>query len=356
MPVRALILTILTLALLPTAHAADLWQVWQLARSNDPAFRQAEATRRASMQDRPAAWARLFPSISLTANRTWSNTSSSALRFFGGSQVIPVNSTSNDRRDQWGAQLTQPLFNWQLFQALHGADLSVAQAEARYHATIQGLIVTTAQAYFNVLNARDNLNADRADARALAKQYEQVTQQYKVGLAAITGVKQAEAGYDRARALVIGSRQALAQAEEALRAITGRYGRRLAAPRAALPLIPPRPTRVGAWVTRGLSENPTLVASRLSVQIASNLVAQQQAGYLPQLSLVLSHTRQSLSGKSAYSFGGGAGFASPDRSQMSNNQIALQLSWNIFSGGATRAATRKAEFQTDVAQARDIGL
>jgi len=223
MPVRIPILAILTLALLPTAHAADLWQVWQLARSNDPAFRQAEATRRVSMQDRPAAWARLFPSISLNASRTWNNTSSSALRFFGGSQVVPVNSTSNDRQDQWGAQLTQPLFNWQLFQALRGADLSVAQAEARYHATIQGLIVTTAQAYFNVLNAQDNLNADRADARALAKQYEQVTQQYKVGLASITGVRQAEAGYDQARARVIGSRQALARAEEALRASEERY-------------------------------------------------------------------------------------------------------------------------------------
>lgn len=344
------IVSLTALVFLPCAHAMDLWQVWQLARTNDPAFRQAQSTVKAAQEDKPAAWAQLFPSINLTASRTWTNSDSSGLRFFGGTQSIPLESTSNDRQDQWGAQLSQPIFNWQLIKAVGGADISVAQAEAQYRATVQGLILTVAQAYFGVLQAKDNLDADLANQLALEKQFQEVTQQYKVGLVAITGVKQAQAGYDQAKAQVIASRQSLAQAQEALRAIIGRVPSALSAPKANLPLNPPKPDSATAWVHRGLQDNPNLVASRLGFKLAQNQVSQTQAGYLPQINLLLSHTRQSLLGNSSYSSPTGA-FQSPDQSSGSTNEIALDFSWNIFSGGATRAATRKAEFQADAASA-----
>ncbi|HEX5313489.1 MAG TPA: TolC family protein, partial [Gammaproteobacteria bacterium] len=276
----------LVLAAAPAAYPADLWQVFQLAQSNDPAFREALANRNASMQAKPAAWANIFPSIDLNASRTWDNTHGDRLSFFG-TGVFPVQSSSNDRNDQWGAQLTQTLFNWQQFQALKGANFTVAQAEATYQSTLQGLIVTVSQAYFNVLNARDVLNADIANAKSLGKQYQQTQEQYKVGLIAVTGVREAEAGYDQARAQVIADRQALAQAEEALRAITGQYIGKLAEPQKKLPLHPPQPESVDTWVAQGLKENPSLIASQFGTKVAQNQVAQQRGGYMPQLNLVL---------------------------------------------------------------------
>ncbi len=346
---RILLLTALLLASAPLAQATNLWQVWQLAQANDPAFQQALATRNASMQARPEAWAHLFPSITLNASRTWNNNSSSSVYPYT-TPAATINSTSNTRRNQWGAQLTQTLFNWQQFKAVQGADHSVAAAEATYEATFQGLIVSVSQTYFGVLNAQDNLNADIANMEALAKQYEQSQQQYKVGLIAITGAKQAEADYDRAKAQVITDRQALAQARESLRAITGRYIANLQSPRRHLPLHNPQPENVMRWVRQGLAGNPNLIATQQAQKVAESQVAQQEGGYLPSVNLVLQHTRGFTSGYGSNSFNG----QYPNRSNSSNNQIGLQLSWNIFSGGATRALTKQYRYQADAAMAREI--
>lgn len=345
----ALLVSLLAALAAPAAHATDLWQVWQMAKANDPAFRQAEANRNASMQAKPEAWANLFPSIDLSAGRNWNNNS--------GSSVYPytqpartIDSTTNVRQDQLQATLTQTLFNWQQFQAVKGGDLAVAEAEATYQSTLQGLIVSVAQAYFNVLNARDILNADIANERALAKQYQQTEEQYKVGLTAITGVKEAEAGWDQAKAQVIVDRQTLAQSEEALRAITGTYVGDLEEPRPNLPLNPPQPESAQAWVQRALAQNPALAAAQLQSKIAENQVSQQQAGYMPQLDLTLQHTKGWTSGHGSNSFAG----QFPSQSNSSDNTIGLQLSWNLFSGGATRAVVRQYQYQADSAMAKEI--
>jgi len=350
---RMLISAGLLAALAPLAHATDLWQVWQLAKANDPAFKQAAANRNASMEAKPQAWAQLMPSIDLNASRTWDNNASDRLNFFG-SQVVPVNSSSNTTENQWGAQLTQTLFNWQRITALQGADYSVAQAQATYEATTQNLIVSVAQAYFNVLNARDVLDADTANQQALSKQYEQSQQQYKVGLAAITGVKQSEAAYEQARAQVIADRQSLAQAEEALRAITGRYIKDLEAPKSKLPLNPPDPHSAKAWVKRGLDQNPNLMAAQMSQKAAQNQVTQQEGGYMPSVNLVLQHTHQATGGNSSYYVPGGGSTRSPADSHSTDNQIGLQLSWNIFNGGATRSSVKQSQYQADAAMAQEI--
>lgn len=346
---RLLPLTALFIVGAPLAHATNLWQVWQLAKANDPAFQQALANRNASMEAKPQAWAKLLPSIDLNASRTWENSSNSSIYPYT-TPPSTLSSTSNTRNDQWGATLTQTLFNWQRFKAVSGADYSVAEAEANYESALQGLIVSVSQAYFNVLNAQDNLNADTANMQALSKQYEQSQQQYKVGLIAVTGVKQSEAGYDQARALVIADRQALAQTREALRAITGQYIPTLQSPRAKLPLTPPHPENANDWVQQGMRNNPALKAAQQAQKAADSQVSQQEGGYMPSLNLVLQHTKTSSSGKSSNSFNG----QFPSDRNGSDNQIGLQLSWNIFNGGATRSTVKQYQYQADAAMAQEI--
>lgn len=339
----------LLLAGAPLAHASDLWQVWQLAKSNDPAFQQAMATRNASMQSKPEAWAQLMPSVNLSANRSYQNNSNRSVYPYS-SPPRSISSSSNSSNTGWGATLTQTLFNWQQFKSVQGADYTVAEAEANYESTLQGLIVSVSQAYFNVLNAQDNLSADQANLQALAKQYEQSKQQYKVGLIAITGVKQSEADYDQAKSQIIADRQTLEQAREALRAITGRYIPDLQSPRAKLPLNPPNPQNEQAWVQQGMQNNPALEAAKQAQNAAESQVSQQEAGYMPTLNLTLSHTHDSNSGHSSNSLNG----QYFNESISSDNQIALNLSWNIFSGGATRAQVKQYQYQADSAMAQEI--
>lgn len=346
---RIMLLPLLLAVGAPLAHATDLWQVWQLAQANDPAFQQAKATRNASMQAKPQAWAQLLPSVDLSASRTWNNTSGSSVYAFTN-PPSSINSTSNTRNNQWGATLTQTLFNWKQFKSVQGADFTVAEAEANYESTMQGLMVSVSQAYFNVLNAKDNLNADTANLKALAKQYETSQQQYKVGLIAITGVKEAEAGYDQAKAQVITDRQALDQAREALRAITGQYIPDLQSPRARLPLKTPQPENVNDWVHQAMQNNPALAAAQQAQKAAQSQVSQQEGGYMPSLNLVLQRMRNSTTGHGSNTFNP----AFPDQSSGADNSIALQLSWNIFSGGSTRSLVKQAQDQSDAAMAQEI--
>ncbi|MGH8162348.1 MAG: TolC family outer membrane protein [Gammaproteobacteria bacterium] len=342
--------------LAPAARATDLWQVWQLATQNAPAFEQARANRNASMEARPLAWSKLFPSIDLSAGRTWNNgTQSSASRSpFAGSTLLSYRQASNTTQNQWGATLTQTLFNWQQFSAIQGADFTVGKAQADYLTALQGLMVSVSQAYFNVLEQRDILAANLANQHSLLRQFQQNQQEYKVGLIAITGVRQAEAAYEQARAQVILDRQTLAQAREALRAITGRYLPHLQGPRADLPLERPAPANVQKWVQTGIEENPALVSARLAQKIANNQVSQDRSGYMPSLNLSLQHTHASTGGSSSICQGANCSPAGPDNSGSYDNQIALQLSWNIFNGGGTRATVKQAQFQADFAMASQI--
>ena len=80
-----------------------------------------------------------------------------------------------------------------------------------------------AQRYFDVLGARDTLEATEAAKEAIARQLEQSEKRFEVGLIAITDVQESQAAYDRSVAAVIAAHRVLAIAREFLREITGVY-------------------------------------------------------------------------------------------------------------------------------------
>ena len=70
------------------------------------------------------------------------------------------------------------------------------KADAEYASVQQGLILRSANAYFEVLRAKDNLAFVRAEKAAVARQLEQTKQRFEVGLSAITDVHDAQAQFD----------------------------------------------------------------------------------------------------------------------------------------------------------------
>jgi len=101
---------------------------------------------------------------------------------------------------------------------------------------------------------------------------------------------------------------------------------------------------------RALQQNPTLAAARLAQTSAGHALSATRAGYLPSVSLVLTHQRNFVTGSTDFSAPGSA-VTSPATQDASQNVIGLQLSWAIFSGGATSAATQTAEAQQRSADA-----
>ena len=82
---RSPLVLALALAVLPVAgaHAEDLLQTYELARTGDPQLAGAEATQRATREGAVQARAALLPQIGADASYTRSHSDSSGTQVFG---------------------------------------------------------------------------------------------------------------------------------------------------------------------------------------------------------------------------------------------------------------------------------
>lgn len=310
-----------------TAQANELLKIYELALQNDATWRAAEHARDASVEAKPQARALLLPQISGSAQKA---------RTLSEVDVDP-GGTSKSSDDPWSysLNLSQPVFDWGAIQQLRQADDVVALAETNYRAVGQDLLLRVAQAYFNVLAAADTLESARDENKAVARQLELAQARFEVGLSAITEVQEAQARYDLTNATVIQSQQVLNTAYSALAEITGRPYEPQARLVDELPLAPPLPADIEAWVKTAREGNLDVLSARLSADIADTGISIARAGHYPTVDLNGSH---GVNGSS--SDASGVGLAT-DR-EITNDRIALQLTLPIFSGLATQSRVREA--------------
>ena len=331
------------------AHGAvgkDLIGVYEDALRSDPQLRAADANRLASRESRPQAIASLLPQVSGTAayTRDHNGGNQDQLGYTPPPNVTPYAAplpyTAGTAEKQWALNLRQNLFSWQNWVTLKAANAQVAQAEATYAAAEQSLIFRVSQAYFNVLTAKDNLEAQQASLEAIAHQLDQADKRYDVGLIAITDVQEAKAARDTAAAAVIAAKRTLATAEDQLQEITGQKYESLSKPGSDMPLNMPEPADEQRWVDISLDQNLTLISSRLAADIARDNVQVAFGGHLPTLDLVAGRTYTNQYGNYNY-----AGQPLNDfGSRINDRSISLQLSVPIFSGGLVQSKVRQSQY------------
>jgi len=326
----------LAAALLPmTASAADLLQVYEMARNGDPQLSAAESTRLFDKEGAVQARAALLPQIngeaSLTQNRTNPN------------HDISSNSYTTKNRN-YGISGSQTLFNWTQFANLRSQRELGKAADFTLDSANDDLIVRTSAAYFNVLVGIESLSAAQTNEAAAKKQFDFADKRLEVGLAPITDVHEARAQYDQARANTIIAQNTLADAYQALTELTGQPVTDLRAlPADFRPELPAKYATVDELVNRSVEQNPALKAQELRVSAAESSVSAARGGHYPTLSLGATAGRQASWGDVV---GSGSNFSPDARS----NSIGLTLSVPIFSGGATQSGVRQALAQRDIAQ------
>jgi outer membrane protein len=322
----------------------DLIEVYQDAVNNDPQIRAADATRLASRESRPQALAALLPQVAGTAGYTRDHSSGNQDQLQvtpdGQPYVIPLNFTAGKTEKQWALTLRQNLFSWQNWMTLKASNSQVAQAEATYAAEEQSLIFRVSQAYFAILSAQANLEAQQASLAAIAQQLDEAGERYGAGLIGITDVQESKAARDAAVAAVIASKRALATAEDQLQEITGGKYDSLAKPGTDMPLNMPEPADEDRWVNISLEQNLTLVASRLAADIARDNVSAAFGGHLPTVDLVAGRSYDHQNGD--YVYGGQS--LNDFGSRVNDRQISLQVTVPIFSGGLTQSRLRQSQY------------
>ncbi len=324
----------------------DLLDIYQRAVQNDPTIREAEATYLANSQVRPLARARLLPSLQVSASTTGSSSTNPnpPTNFITGEPQPGFTSTDvSQNQTSYSLSLSETIFDWSRYVGLKQADKQVAEAETKYEAAKQDLMVRVAQAYFNVLGAQDTLAAQIAAREALSQQLEQAQRRYEVGLIAITDVQQTQASYDKAVADVISAQQALALSQEQLREIIGENVSNLAGPAGQLPLATPNPAKPEAWVASALKENPQLIAARIAADIAQDDITIARAARLPTLSLSTGYSNQT--GSANRTLNGTNGFSTHSLQGSYGYQWQLNLTVPLWQGGQISSTVQQRVYQ-----------
>lgn len=302
-----------------SVFATDLMQVYRDSLTNDAQYAAARATAEAGREKLPQGRAGLLPTVAATVATTWNdNTYNTVDRAFNS--------------NGYNVNLTQPLFRWQNFVQYGQAKLQVMQAEANFAQASQDLILRVAQAYFDVLNAEENLNALQANKVAISQQLEQAKKNFEVGTSTITDTHEAQSRYDLSNAQEIAAASDLEVKRYALRLIVGKDTGKLNRLKPDATIAPPQPAKMDNWVDAAERDSFAVQAQQAAAEIADKEVERNRAGHLPTLDAVANY------GESA----AGASQFGASRVESTTRNVGLQLSIPIFQGGVVNSRVREA--------------
>lgn len=328
------LLSLFLLSASSLSYGANLMQVFQDAVNTDPTFKAAEAQRLSVRQNISIARSFLLPQLSGGANALRNHVKNDTQSLFVGPLGTTNASQGTFNYGSYDLNLSagQTLFNVSAWQSLSEAKLASKAADANYIAAAQDLIVRVNNAYFAILFAEDNLRFIEAQKRAIYQQLDQVQQEYKVGLVAITGLYQAKASYDLVLSEEIAAKNNIVNSKEDLRAITGKYYDSIDGLKQQVKLIKPNPNNSEVWVTTANKHNWALQAARFTAQAAKKQINVQFAGHFPVVNAIAAYDKQrtgtSIQGNvDMYSVNGG-----------------INLTLPIVEGGLVVAETRQAKF------------
>ena len=324
----------LLFVLLLSSHltSENLLDIYNEALENDPTFKSAEYSYLADKEIVVQGRAALLPSITLSGTTNWNE-------YYQNDQLQQeYNSFSKS------ARVSQPLlrldtwFNFKRSKSLTDA------AEAEFAYEQQSLLVRTAELYFGVLRAIDNLNASVSEEKAIKKQLDQAQQRYEVGLSAITGVQEAQLAFDLSKAARINNEGNLFSAREALNALIGREIFSLDQLGDSLQISSPFPNSKEEWVQLALKNNYQLKASYLRKDAAKSNARSAASNHLPKIDIVGSGSESETNQFNYEGFSiNGQGIPVPAVTGRRN--YSIQLSMPLFQGGAVNSRRKQAYSQ-----------
>ena len=299
------------------AAADDLAQIYNQAKENDPQLLRAAATKDAAFEAVNSSQSSLLPQIDLTA----------------GYNIVrsDLDTRENDRLTA-GINLSQELYQQSSWVSLDIAEKTARQADSTYAAEQQGVILRVAQAYFDVLRANDNLEFVRSEKAAVGRQLEQTKQRFDVGLSAITDVHDAQAEYDSVLANEVLTENQLVNSYEDLRVITGQGHTQLSVLDTERFSASPSEQSSDTLIDEAQQKNLSLLASRISADIAKDNISLASSGHMPSLTF-----------DAGYNYTDQGNSANDYNSSDINAGINLYIP--LYSGGNTSSLTSQAEFQ-----------
>jgi TolC family type I secretion outer membrane protein len=327
----------------------DLAHAYRLALQNDATLRAAAATAESRRERLPQARAQLWPNVRGSMAVYKNDLQSTEPGFFGRTVTTDSQYTSSSR----ALVLRQPLYRPYQWADLRQAQAQVEASDATLQTEVQNLAVRVTTAYLQQLATSDELALALAQKRAYTTAVEAANRRMAGGAGTRTDIDEAQARLDLAIARELQARQNLNYTRQALELLIGPVQgngelAQLAPDR--MPLAPPQPADVQAWILRAEQASPeirSLVAQR---DAAREEIAKQEAGLQPTLDLV---ARKSVSD---------AENVTRINTRFKQGSIGVELSLPLFDGGYAFSRIRQARAELgraeDLLEAtrRDLGL
>lgn len=304
--------------------ADNLAQVYDLAKKNDPQLLGQEASRDRAFEAINSTKSALLPQINLTGGYTI-NSSDESVR--------------NSRALSAGVTFSQELYKRSSWLSLDSAEKQARVADANYAAAQQSLMMRVAEAYFDVLRAKDNLAFVQSEKNAVSRQLDQTKQRFDVGLSAITDVHDAKAQYDAVLADEIIAKNTLDNSYESLREITGQEPTHLSILDKKRFSITRTQDSMTKMLNQAETKNLTLLAGRITKDIAKDKISLADAKNLPSLTLDggYNYNREYDSDYAKYN--------TFDNHDTKDLNVGINVSVPLYTGGNISSLSKQAELQ-----------
>jgi len=348
-----------------TVWADNLLDIYNLAKDGDPTFLASEAGTKATSERINQSMASLLPQISARADYTKRDSTSTGLTTGiytpdgptadnPTGQSIPIYDPSSSESDTtskgYSISLNQEIYNHSTWLNLRQSEKRALQAKVNHEGSKQDLIVRVAEAYFNVLAAKDSVDFSKAETEAVSKELAQTKQRFEVGLIAQTEVHEAQSRFDTAVANQIAAQNGLDNTHELLQLITGQYHYDLLGLKAEIPLKNPQPENIKKWASQAESNNINIKASKIGLDIAKQSISISQSGHLPTLDLTASYSSSDSDTVSPpfTNFDNSTGVSAlitdySQNSQPENSSVTINFNIPIYSGGRTNSQVKESQ-------------
>lgn len=325
----AVLVTSLMIGQIGQAQAADLLEITQDALDKNAELASAKELFKSVEAGRDVQQADLLPQVTASGQVAHNR------QFESQQPKRAIGSAASDDSVTSGnlkLEATQALFNARSRAEVTQAERQIDQQLYQLAATEQQLLIDVSTAYFEILRAKEVLDARSAQQRAIERQYEQAREQFDVGLIAITNVEEAKARFDQSRAQRIIAENALQVSFETLHKLTGKHYASIDMLQTDMPVVPPNPSVVQEWVDLAMERNPLVLASQAGVEVSRSGVEIARAQRLPVVEAFAS-----------YSYGDSD--SDVLKGHDSAGQLGVGVSVPLFTGGRTSASIRQGTYQ-----------
>lgn len=314
------------------AWAIDLLESYRLARSNDADLQAARAAADAAKEAQPMALASMLPNVTASASQ-FDNRLETTTKLTSRFDEYPSKSAA--------LTLRQPLFRPALILGYNQSKAQVRGVFKELEAAEREGIIRVAAAYFDLSQARFDVETSDAQILALQAQLRAAEAGFRAGTGTRTDIDDVRARLDLAQARKLQADQRLALLQNQLENLIG------VAPDAALNLSPQAmpleligTQTLDDWLGKARDANPSLAAARARVDMAEIELKKNVASRLPTVDGVI----QRVLSKSD-------NITNPDARYL-NSQVGVQISMPLYQGGYMAAKQRQSRAQLREAQAQ----